>query len=45
MLPPKGQGTTEYALLFVFVVLLIIILLTFFAPEIGNVFSNVMEHI
>ncbi len=45
MLPAKGQGTTEYALLFVFVVLLVFFLLTFFAPEIGNVFSNIIENI
>jgi pilus assembly protein Flp/PilA len=36
----KGQGLVEYALVLVFVALVVIIMLTLLGPIIGNVFSD-----
>lgn len=45
MLHEKGQGTVEYALLFVFIVLVVIILLSVFGPQLGSVYSNIIENL
>jgi len=41
----RGQSMVEYALVFVFVVTVVIILLTFFSPELTEMYSNVIENI
>jgi Flp pilus assembly pilin Flp len=43
--PPKeeGQGLVEYALILVLAVLLVVILLTFFAPWLSNVYLFVIS--
>jgi len=41
----RGQGMVEYALLFVFIVLVVIILLSVFGPQLGNVYSNIIENL
>jgi hypothetical protein len=42
--PPKeeGQGLVEYAMILVLAVLLVVILLTFFAPWLNNVYIFVI---
>jgi pilus assembly protein Flp/PilA len=40
-----GQGLVEYALIIVFVALIVIVTLALIGPEIGNIFSNVVENI
>ena len=37
----KGQGLVEYALILVLIALVVIIAMTFLAPTIGNVFTEV----
>jgi Flp pilus assembly pilin Flp len=41
----KGQGFVEYALIFMLVVIMIIVLLTFFAPYLNAAYSNVIENL
>lgn len=41
----RGQGLTEYALIFVFVVILLIVLLTIFGTQLGDIYSNIVAHI
>jgi pilus assembly protein Flp/PilA len=41
----KGQGLVEYALILVFVAIVVIVILALFGPAIGAVFSNVIETI
>jgi hypothetical protein len=41
----KGQGFVEYALIFMIVVILCIVLLTYFAPYINEAYSNVIENL
>jgi len=38
----QGQGLVEYALLLVFVTLVVIVILVVFGPAIGNVYSNIV---
>jgi len=38
-----GQGLVEYALILVLVSLVVIAVLMLFGPEIGNIFSNIMN--
>lgn len=45
MATQRGQGLVEYALLFVFIVLVVIILLTIFGPQLGNVYSNIIANL
>ena len=45
MTPERGQGLVEYALLFVFIVLVVIILLTIFGPQLGNIYSNIIDNL
>jgi pilus assembly protein Flp/PilA len=44
-LQKKGQGLVEYALIIVFVAIVIIIILSVLGPAIGNVFSLVITRI
>jgi pilus assembly protein Flp/PilA len=39
----KGQGLVEYALILVFVAIVVIVVLALLGPAIGAVFSNVIE--
>lgn len=41
----RGQSMVEYALIFVLVVTIVIILLTFFSPELTEMYTNVIENI
>ncbi len=41
----RGQGMVEYALLFVFIVLVVIILLSVFGPQLSNVYSNIIANL
>lgn len=39
----EGQGLVEYALILLLVALVVIAILTVLGPQIGNVFSRVVE--
>ena len=39
----QGQGLVEYALVLVLVAVVIIAILTLLGPQIGNVFSQIIE--
>lgn len=39
----EGQGLVEYALVLVLVAVVVIAILTLLGPQIGNVFSRVIE--
>ena len=39
----KAQGLVEYALILVLVAVVVITILALLGPEIGNIFSNVVE--
>ncbi len=41
----KGQGLVEYALILVFVGIVVIVVLATLGPTIGNVFSNIIASI
>ena len=41
----KGQGLVEYALILVFVALIVIVVLAVFGVQLGETFSNIIEHI
>ena len=41
----KGQGLVEYALILVLVAMIVIVVLIFLGPEIGNIFSNITANI
>ncbi|MGQ0602814.1 MAG: pilus assembly protein [Anaerolineales bacterium] len=38
----KGQGLVEYALILVFVAVVVIVVLALLGPAVGNAFSNVV---
>lgn len=38
----KGQGLTEYALIFVLVIIILIVLLSIFGQELGNLYSSIV---
>ena len=38
----KGQGMMEYSLVIVLVALVVIVVLIFLGPAVGNIFSNVV---
>jgi pilus assembly protein Flp/PilA len=40
-----GQGLTEYALILVFVAIVVIVVLALLGPTIGEIFSNVVSYI
>lgn len=39
----NGQGLVEYALILVFVAVIVIAILTLLGPAIGNVFSSIVD--
>ncbi|MBN2048569.1 MAG: Flp family type IVb pilin [Anaerolineaceae bacterium] len=41
----KGQGLVEYALILVFVAIVVIVVLTLLGPAVGQVFSNIVAAI
>jgi pilus assembly protein Flp/PilA len=41
----EGQGLVEYALILVFVAMIVIVLLLILGPAIGNTFSNIVANI
>ena len=41
----RGQGLVEYALIMLFVALVIIVVLALFGPAVGNMYSNVITNI
>jgi pilus assembly protein Flp/PilA len=41
----KGQGLVEYALILVFVAVVVIIILALLGPAVGNIFSNLISQI
>jgi pilus assembly protein Flp/PilA len=41
----KGQGLVEYALILVFVSLVVIVVLALLGPAIGNIFSNFLTQL
>lgn len=44
-LKEKGQGLVEYALILVFVAMVVIVVLALLGPAIGNTYSNIMANI
>jgi len=42
---PKGQGFVEYAMILFLAVVVIIIVVYFLGPAIGNLYSNVIHNI
>jgi pilus assembly protein Flp/PilA len=38
----KGQGLVEYALILVFVAVVVIVVLALLGPAVGNAFSNIV---
>jgi pilus assembly protein Flp/PilA len=41
----EGQGLVEYALILVFVAMIVIVILLVLGPAIGNTFSNIVASI
>ena len=41
----RGQGLVEYALILVLISIFVIVVLAVLGPGIGNVFTNIMEHL
>ncbi len=41
----RGQGLVEYALIIVLVVLVVIVVLAFLGPQIGLIFSRIIQTI
>ncbi|MGB2954805.1 MAG: Flp family type IVb pilin [Anaerolineales bacterium] len=41
----KGQGLVEYALILVFVAVVVIVILSLLGPAIGNIFSTIVGNI
>ena len=41
----KGQGLVEYALIFVFVILAVIVILWIMGPAIGSTYSNIINEL
>ena len=41
----EGQGLVEYALILVFVAMILIVILLLLGPAIGNTFSNIVANI
>ncbi len=39
----KGQGLVEYALILVLVAVVVIVILTLLGPQIGNIFSQILD--
>jgi len=45
LLRTEGQGLVEYALIISFVVLVVIVMLFIFGPQVGSMYSNVIQAI
>lgn len=41
----SGQGLVEYALVIIMVAILVIVILVFLGPAVGDLFSNVVSNI
>jgi pilus assembly protein Flp/PilA len=41
----RGQGLVEYALIMLFVALVVIVVLALFGPAVGNMYSSVMTNL
>ena len=41
----EGQGLVEYALLLVFIALVVIVILALLGPAIGDIFSNLVSNV
>ena len=41
----EGQGLVEYALILIFVAVMMIILITLIGPAIGNMYSNIVTQL
>ena len=41
----EGQGLVEYALILIFVAVMMIILITLIGPSIGNMYSNIVAQL
>ena len=41
----EGQGLTEYGMIIVLVAILVVLILVFIGPAVGNMFSSVIEGI
>ena len=41
----EGQGLVEYALILVFVAIVVLVILLLLGPAIGNTFSNIVANI
>lgn len=41
----EGQGLVEYALILVFVALVVIVILVLLGPAVGNMYSNIVSSI
>jgi pilus assembly protein Flp/PilA len=39
----KGQGLVEYALIFILVVIIVIVMLWLFGPAVGRMFSDIVH--
>ena len=40
-----GQGLVEYALILIFVAVVLVLLLTILGPGVGNMYSNILENV
>jgi pilus assembly protein Flp/PilA len=41
----RGQGLVEYAMVLMLVAIVVIVVLAFIGPKVGNVFSNIVGNI
>jgi pilus assembly protein Flp/PilA len=41
----KGQGLVEYALILVFIAIVVIVVLAIFGTQLGETYSNIVQHI
>jgi pilus assembly protein Flp/PilA len=44
-LPPDGQGLVEYALIIMFVAMIVLVVLFYVGPAVGNIFSNIIPQL
>ncbi len=40
---PKGQGLVEYALILVFVAIVVLVVMLVLGPAVGNMYSNIIR--
>ncbi len=41
----KGQGLVEYALILVFIAIVVIVVLAIFGTRLGETYSNIVQHL